>query len=125
METESAPERVHTPYWPRFIFGRNPAWTLVRILFVVFVSLFLFKYVLIPIRVTGDSMLPNYRSGQIKFVNRLAFFRTAPQRNEVVAVEFKRGNDLLLLKRVIGLPGETFQVREGEVFINGRKLNEP
>ena len=125
METESAPERVHTPYWLRFIFGRNPAWTFVRILFLVFISLFLFKYVLLPIRVTGDSMLPNYRSGQIKFVNRLGFFRTPPRRTDVVAVEFKHGNDLLLLKRIVGLPGETFQVRQGEVFINGRKLDEP
>jgi len=124
METEPAPERVHTPYWLRFIFGKNPAWTVVRILVLVFVSLFLFKYVLLPIRVTGDSMRPNFRSGQIKFVNRFAFFRTPPQRTDVVAVKF-RGNDILLLKRVIGLPGETFQVRQGEVLINGRKLEEP
>lgn len=125
METEPAPERVHTPYWLRFIIGRNPAWTVVRILFLVFISLLLFKYVLLPIRVTGESMLPNFRNGQIKFVNRLGFFRTPPQRTDVVAVQFKQGNDLLLLKRVIGLPGETFQVRQGEVFINGRKLAEP
>jgi signal peptidase I len=126
MQTEAAPEQVqHTPYWLRFIFGRNPAWTFVRILFVVLVSLFLFKFVLVPIRVTGDSMLPNYRNGQIKFVNRLAFAKIDPQRGEVVAVEFQSGKEILLLKRIIGLPGETFQVQEGEVLINGRKIEEP
>ena len=124
MQTESASEQSHTPGWLRFIFGRNPTWTLVRILSLTFVTLVLFKYVFLPIRVTGDSMLPNYHTGQIKLVNRLAFAHTDPKRGEVVAVEFD-GKDILLLKRIIGLPGETFQVREGFVFINGKKLEEP
>jgi signal peptidase I len=122
MQTETV--QVRTPYWLRFIFGRNPAWTFVRILTLILVSLFLFKFVLLPIRVTGDSMLPNYRDKQIKFVNLLAFTRTPPERGDVVAVEFA-GKDLLLLKRIIGLPGETFQVREGDVLINGREIEEP
>src|SRR5688572_4239830 len=124
METEATPEKAHTPLWLRFIFGKNPAWTVVRILFVVFVTLILFKFVLLPIRVTGESMLPNYTPGQVRFVNRLAYSRTPPQRGDVVAVEFA-GQEILLLKRIIGLPGETFQVREGEVLINGRKIEEP
>lgn len=124
MQTEGAPEKTHMPWWLRIIFGRNPSWTLVRILFVIFISLILFKFVLLPIRVTGESMLPNYNPGQIRFVNRLAYSKTSPQRADVVAVEFA-GQEVLLLKRVIGLPGETFQVREGEVFINGRKIEEP
>jgi signal peptidase I len=124
METEAAPERAHTPLWLRLIFGRNPAWTFVRILFVVFVTLILFKFVLLPIRVTGESMLPNYSPGQIRFVNRLAYSRTPPQRGDVVAVEFA-GQEVLLLKRIIARPGETFQVREGEVYINGHKIEEP
>ncbi len=124
MQMEAAPAQVQTPYWLRFIFGKNPAWTTVRILFVVFVTLIVFKFILLPIRVTGDSMFPNYRHGQIKFVNRLAYRSVRPQRGDVVAVEFA-GKEVLLLKRIIGLPGETFQVNNGEVFINGNTLEEP
>jgi signal peptidase I len=124
MQTEAAPEQVHTPFWLRFIFGRNPSWTLVRILFVVFVTLIVFKFILLPIRVTGESMFPNYQNGQVRFVNRLAFKKHPPRRGDVVAVEFE-GREVLLLKRIIGLPGETFQVRDGDVFINGRPLDEP
>lgn len=123
METETAPEQVHTPRWLRFIFGKNPTWTVVRILLVVFVTLVLFKFVLIPIRVTGDSMFPTYRNGQVKLVNRLAYSSAAPQRGEVVAVEF--AGQILLLKRIVALPGETFGVLNGELFINGQKPNEP
>lgn len=95
-----------------------------RVLLVVVISVILFKFVLVPIRVTGDSMLPTYRNGQIRFVNKLAFLRSTPERGDVVAVEFA-GKEVLLLKRVIALPGETFQVQNGDVFINGQPLSEP
>lgn len=108
----------------RFVFGRNPAWTIARILFVVLVTVVLFKFVLVPIRVTGDSMFPTYRNGQIKFVNKLAYMNKDPQRGDVVAVKYA-GPQVLLLKRVIAVPGETLEVREGEVWINGEPLVEP
>lgn len=127
MDTEVSPAQVQTPGWLRFVFGKNPAWTIVRILFVVFASLVIFKFVLFPIQVRGESMFPNFRDGQIKFVNRLAYSKKPPQRGDVVAVVWDQlaGKEVLLLKRVIGLPGETFQVRSGEVLINGQKIEEP
>jgi signal peptidase I len=94
---------------------------------VIIASLVVFKFILLPVRVTGDSMFPTYRNGQIKFVNRIAYSRNDPQRGDVVAVLYDElvGKEVLLLKRVIGLPGETFQVQNGEVLINGQKLAEP
>jgi signal peptidase I len=124
MQTEAPQEQATTPSLLRFIVGRNPTWTVVRILLVVFVTLVVFKFILLPIRVTGESMFPTYRNGQVKFVNRLAYLKNEPQRGDVVAVEFA-GKEVLLLKRVIALPGETFQVKNGEVLINGEKLAEP
>ena len=124
MRMDAPGEQTQTSSLLRFIFGRNPAWTIVRILFVVFVTLILFKFVLVPIRVTGDSMFPTYRNGQIKFVNKLAYLNNDPQRGDVVAVEYK-GREVLLLKRVIAVPGETFQVEDGEILINGERISEP
>lgn len=69
-------------------------------------------------------MLPTYRNGQIKFVNKLSYKSKDPKRGDVVAVEYA-GKEVLLLKRVIAVPGETFQVRAGEVYINGEPLVEP
>jgi signal peptidase I len=113
-----------TPWIMRFVFGRNPAWTVVRILFVVLATLVTFKFVLIPIRVTGDSMLPTYKNGQVKFVNKLAYLAHDPQRGDVVAVQFV-GQEVLLLKRVVALPGDTLSVRSGEIYIDGERLVEP
>lgn len=122
METETAREQVHPP-WLRFVAGKSPWWTIVRVLFVALIALVLFKFVLIPIEVTGDSMFPTYRDGRVKFVNKLAYRSEAPQRKDVVAVEFV-GKEVLLLKRVVALPGETFQVIDGEFYVNGKKLHE-
>jgi signal peptidase I len=112
------------PWYLRYIFGRNPGWTVVRILCAVLVTLVLFKFVLVPIRVTGESMFPTFKNGQIKFVNKLAYRRHDPERGDVVAVEYS-GKELLLLKRIVALPGETFRVYKGECYVNGEKLVEP
>lgn len=124
MRTEGPGDHAQSSGLLRFVFGKSPAWTIVRILFVVLVTLVLFKFVLVPIRVTGESMLPTYRDGQIKFVNKLAYKSKAPQRGDVVAVAYA-GKQILLLKRVLAIPGDTFEVRSGEVFINGESLQEP
>jgi signal peptidase I len=124
MQMEAPGEQAQSSSLLRFVFGKNPTWTIVRILFVVLVTLILFKFVLVPIRVTGDSMYPTYRNGQVKFVNKLAYRSKDPQRTDVVALPFA-GKEVLLLKRVIALPGETVEVRNGDVFIDGEKLVEP
>jgi len=124
METPESATPASSPSWLRFIFGKKPAWTIVRILFVVFASIVLFKFVLIPIRVTGSSMEPTFKNGQIKFVNKLAYLRGSPARGDIIAAEFD-GPQILLLKRIVGLPGESFRVISGEIYINGEKLPEP
>lgn len=124
MDAEGSAPISRSPGWLRFIFGKRPGLTVARILFLIFVSLIVFKFVLLPIRVTGESMYPTYRNGQVRFVNRLAYTWRKPERGDVVAVEF-RGKEVLLLKRIVGLPGERFHVFNGEVYINGEKLKEP
>lgn len=122
MDAEGAPHR--SPLWLRLVFGKNPSVTLVRIIVLTVVCVVLFKFILLPIRVTGDSMYPTYKNGQIRFVNRLAYMRHPPHRGDVVAVDY-RGQKVLLLKRIIALPGERFHVFNGDVYINGEKLAEP
>lgn len=124
MQVEAPGDQAQSSSLLRFVFGRNPTWTIVRILLLLFATIVVFKFILVPIRVTGDSMFPTYRNGQVKFVNKLAYTKKDPQRGDVVAVEYA-GKQVLLLKRVIAVPGETFQVINGEVAINGQLLEEP
>ena len=88
------------------------------------VSFITLKWLFIPIRTQGSSMLPTYAPGRLNLVNRLAYQAVAPSRGDVVAIEMA-GPHVLYVKRVIGLPGERVAVRAGRVEINGTPLDEP
>lgn len=108
----------------RIVFGRNPKRTLIRAGVLVAVCLIVFNFVLLPIKIDGPSMLPTYKSKGINFVNRLAYLRHEPQRGDVVAVRFS-GPHAMLMKRIVGLPGETVWFRHGILYVNGEPLDEP
>jgi signal peptidase I len=118
-------DQSKSPGWLRIILvGRNPRTTLVRIVVLVAIVFLGRAYVLAPIKVVGPSMMPTYQERGINFINRLAYLRTDPQRGDVVAIRFS-GEDIMLMKRIIALPGETILIRNGQVFINGEPLDEP
>jgi signal peptidase I len=87
-------------------------------------SFVVFGFVLQPIRVRGISMEPTYRDGQVRLVNRTAYWFGKPRRGDVVAIRIV-GHRVLLMKRVIGLPGERLAIHAGTVRIDGRALSEP
>jgi signal peptidase I len=80
-------------------------------------------------RVEGPSMQPTLISGEYLWVNRAAYFEWhgqyllgGPQRGDIAVL---RNDDIDLIKRVIGLPGDRLRIQHGEVFINGHPLAEP
>ena len=91
------------------------------VLGVVTVSLFR-QAVWTPVIITGRSMLPTLRSGRLAGVNKLAYRFDAPRRGDVVAVWTGRE---LIVKRIVGLPGEEISAREGILYVNGARLAEP
>ncbi len=121
---EAQPAIVPRPRWHTFALGRNPRLTAVRIAVVVLTSFVLFRYCLVPIRVTGISMEPTYRDGQINLLNRLAYRFREPVRGDVVGIR-NQGDRFVLFKRIIGLPGERVRISRGTVYIDGEPLTEP
>src|ERR1700677_1162421 len=115
------------PHWLQVIaVGRNPRNTLIRISILVTVAFVLFfsHLVLLPVQVEGPSMLPTYKDPSINFVNPLAYLWHEPRRGDVVSVRYA-GLHVMLMKRIIGLPGETVAFDDGTVLINGQPLAEP
>lgn len=88
------------------------------------ISFITFKWVLIPIRTQGISMLPTYHSDSFNLINRLAYLGSAPKRGDVVAIRLA-GPNVVYVKRVVGLPGERVAVVEGQLKIDGEILLEP
>lgn len=123
MQNETVQQKKQS--WVRtVIIGRNPRLTMIRVVVLVVTCVVLFKYILLPIRVDGPSMAPTYREGGVNFVNRLAYLNHEPKRGDVVAVRYS-GKSIMLMKRVVAMPGETIEFVEGRILVNGRFLEEP
>jgi signal peptidase I len=108
----------------RVLIGRNPKRTLVRSVVLLAVAVVVFKYVLLPIRVDGGSMLPTYRENGVNFINHLAYLFHEPRRGDVVAIRLLAGGHVMYMKRIVGLPGETVAFHGGQLYINGRPQDE-
>ena len=99
------------------------------ILEVVIISLFLFfsiNAVSARIRVESVSMQPTLFAGNFVVVNKLAYQFGEPARGDIVVFEYPPDPDQdPYIKRVIGLPGESVQIADGKVLINGVRIQEP
>lgn len=77
------------------------------------------------IRVEGGSMEPSLHNGEFVVINRLAYRWGNPERGEIIVFRFPLDPDRRFIKRIIGLPGDSIMVRDGQVFVNGIVLDEP
>lgn len=75
-------------------------------------------------RVSGDSMLPSLHNGDNLIVDKISYRFRDPERYEIIVFPYKYQEDTYYIKRIIGLPGETVQVKDGAVYINGKLLGE-
>ena len=75
---------------------------------------------------TGDSMEPMLKNGDVVLVNRIIYNASRPKRYDVIVFK-PNGNENAnyYVKRIVGLPGETVQIMDGYVYINGEQLEEP
>lgn len=126
METTDQPFEAppRAPWWQIILIGRNPKVTAIRLLVTVALAFAVFRWVLLPIRVTGISMAPTYRDGQKAYVNRLSLWLHPPRRGDILGISTS-GIHTMFLKRVIALPGEQVRIMRGHVLINGELLEEP
>ena len=78
-----------------------------------------------PVQVEGTSMMPGLTNHERVFINKFIYRFEPIRRGDIVVFRFPLDPSKSYIKRVIGLPGETVQVRDGRVYINGHELNEP
>lgn len=74
--------------------------------------------------VEGQSMEPNLEDGQRLLVNKLAYRFSEPARGDIVVIDSPRGTSEKLIKRIVGMPGETIELSRGRVYIDGELLEE-
>ena len=77
------------------------------------------------ITITGHSMNNTLQNNQTVLLNTIAYSVKAPERYDLIAFKTgKKDNTSIYVRRVIGLPGETVQIQDGKIYIDGKELTE-
>ena len=95
-----------------------------RLILLALSSYVFFSYVLIPMRIQGHSMEPTYHNGSHSFCVRPRYLFARIEQFDVVTIRFT-GKSVMLLKRVLALPGDILEFREGTLYVNNERIDEP
>lgn len=94
---------------------------IVTLVFAVLVAISAFQTVTLQ----ESAMEPTYSVGEKFFVNRALYKISSPKRGDVIVFKTSASDDAALhIRRVIGLPGETVQIKDGQIYINGKVYEE-
>lgn len=107
---------LHAPRWWRDILDR----LLLIIAIYTLINLATIRFV-----VDGPSMEPTFTTGQFLVVSRLNYLLADPRRGDLAVFHFPGNTERDYIKRVIGLPGDTIEIRDTLVYVNGQALTEP
>lgn len=101
------------PFWRELVNN------LILIGCVVLSVIILEKFVFVNATIPSQSMENTIMVGDRVFGNRLAYVNSEPERYDIIIFRYPDDESQLFIKRVIGLPGDTIDIRDGEVYING------
>lgn len=90
----------------------------VAVVMAVVLNLFILVNAIIP----SASMEPTVMTGDRVFGNRLAYLTEDPMRGDIVMFKFPDDESKLYIKRIIGLPGETLEMKDGKIYIDGSDI---
>lgn len=77
-------------------------------------------FILEAFRIPSESMVPTLEIGDRLFVNKFIYRFTDPGRGDVIVFKSVEGGEEDLIKRVVGVPGDTVEVRDGTLYVNGQ-----
>ncbi len=89
------------------------------------IAAFVIVFLCQPVKVEGTSMLPQLEDEQRIFVSKISYRFESIERGDVIVFRFPEDPSRSYIKRVVGLPGDTIEIREGQVFINETAYPEP
>lgn len=117
-EQNAAPTPAKRPAWVGFL------WEIVQTLIMAIILYFLIDAVVGRVRVENISMQPTLHQDEFILVNKLAYRLGTFQRGDIIVFHFPGDPKEDYIKRVIGLPGDDVEIKEGRVSVNGQLLEE-
>lgn len=120
-DTQPQPEPVteQPTNWKRFVLD------ILETLVLAVVLYFGINAVSARVRVDGFSMRPTLQDGEYILVNKLAYQFSEPVRGDIVVFVFPINPEEDLIKRIIGIPGDTITIQDGVLTVNGVVVEEP
>lgn len=88
------------------------------------VSAFVIVFLYQPVKVEGGSMMPSLTNKERIFVNKFVYHLEPIGRGDIVVFRYPRDPALSFIKRVIGVPGDHIRIDDGQVYVNGKALEE-
>lgn len=119
---------------------------IVSIIFAVVLALLIRGFLFEPVVVNGESMENTLYTGERLAVYKLGYFFSPPEHGDIIVLQYEEGivnnipflrdmpfakkilpaiHEIDYIKRVIGIPGDIIDIIDGEVFLNGERINEP
>ncbi len=98
---------------------------IVTIAAAVLVALFINNFIIVNATVPTSSMEKTIMTNDRVIGLRLAYKSSDPERGDIIIFKFPDKESVLYIKRIIGMPGETVEVHDGGVYIDGSLLDEP
>jgi len=95
------------------------------LLSLILFFLILKTYIIQPFRSIGISMEPTIEDEKIVFVNKIVYRFRKPKIGEIIVFRTTENPPLYFLKRIVATEGETIEFKNGEIFLNGKILEEP
>ncbi|MFH1611695.1 MAG: signal peptidase I [bacterium] len=93
-------------------------WETAKIVILALAIVIPVRYFLIqPFFVSGASMEPNFENGQYLVINEIGYRFESPQRGDVIVFKYPFNPKQYFIKRIIGLPNETVEIKDGRIFI--------
>ena len=93
---------------------------LVSLVISAFIIIFLYQ----PVKVEGTSMMPGLEDQERIFVNKFVYRWEPIQRGDIVVFRYPRDTSKSYIKRVIGVAGDRIRIENGQVYVNGKALDE-
>ena len=90
----------------------------------IIIALLIHVFLAQATRVFGQSMEPNLHTNMRLVVEKVSYRMHSPHRGDIVVLRVRPGDELLI-KRIIGLPGDEVEIHDGQVYVNGKALEEP
>ncbi len=125
MKEENASETEAQPEGQGFKLARELKPWFRDILFAFAIAIFIVIFVVQPVKVEGTSMQPQLVDQERIFVNRFIYRFKDIQRGDVVVFWYPRDRSKSFIKRVLGVPGDEVEIRNGTVYVNGAEVREP